>query len=134
MVRDAQDAIGDEFEPAPRVLRRPADAAPPLGHVATSAPLVSLRGVRSDQENRARRSLRGWAARISGRSDRRLLLALVDATEVMVTQLDLLTDRLMSQEAMTADITDAFGQELALLRAELTHVRRSVAAPREAGS
>jgi hypothetical protein len=134
MVRDAQDAVGDEFQPAPRMLRQPADAAPPLGHVATSAPLVSLRRVRSDQLNGARRSLRGWAGRISGRSDRRLLLALVESTEAITTQLDLLTDRLMSQEAMTADITDAFGQELARLRAELTHVRRSVAAPREPGS
>jgi hypothetical protein len=134
MVRDAQDAVGDEFEPAPRMLRQPADAAPALGHVATSAPLVSLRRARSDQESSARRSLRGWAARISGRSDRRLLLALVESTEAMATQLDLLTDRLMSQEAMTADVTDAFGQELARLRAEVAHVRRSVAAPGESGS
>jgi hypothetical protein len=52
----------------------------------------------------------------------------------MATQLDLLTDRLTSLEAMTADITDAFGQELARLRAEVTHVQRSVAAPRELGS
>jgi hypothetical protein len=134
MVRDAQDAVGDEFEPAPRMLRQPPDAAPPLEHVATSAPLVWLRRVRSDQENRARRSLRGWVARISGRSDRRLLLALVESTEAMATQLDLLTDRLMSQEAITADIADAFGQDLARLRAEVTHVQRNVAAPRELGS
>jgi hypothetical protein len=134
MVRDAQDAVADEFEPAPRMLRQPADAAAPLGHVATNASLVSLRRVRSDHQSGARRSLRGWAARISGRSDRRLLLALVESTEAMTTQLDLVTDRLMSQEAMTADITDAFGQELARLRAEVTHVRGSVAAPREPGS
>jgi hypothetical protein len=134
MVRDAQNAVGDEFEPAPRMLRQPAEAAPPLGHVTTSAPLVSLRRVRSDQESGARRSLRGWVARISGRSDRRLLLALAQSTEAMATQLDLLTDRLMSQEAITADITDAFGRELARLRAELTHVRRGVATPREPGS
>jgi hypothetical protein len=133
MVRDAHDAVGDEFEPAPRMLRQPADAAPPLGHVGTSAPLLSLRRVRSDGENGARRSLRGWAARISGRSDRRLLMALVDTTEAIATQLDLLVDRLASQEAMTADIADTFGQELARLRAEVTHVRRSVA-PGESGS
>jgi hypothetical protein len=134
MVRDAQDAIGDEFEPAPRMLRQPADAAPPLVHVTTSAPLVSLRRVRSDHEHGSRGSLRGWAARISGRSNRRLLLALVESTEALATQLDLLTDRVMSQEAMTADITDAYGQDLARLRAELTHVRRSVEAPRDQGS
>jgi hypothetical protein len=134
MVRDAHDAIGDELEPAPRMLRQPAEAAPPLEHVGTSTPLLSFRRLRSDRENRARRSLRGWVARISGRSDRRLLLALVDATEAIATQLDLLVDRLASQEAMTADITDAFGQELARLRAEVTHVRRSAAAPRESGS
>lgn len=134
MVRDAHDAVGEELEPAPRVLRQPADAPPPLGHVATSGSLVSLRHISSAGRSSGRRSLRSWAARVSGRSDRRLLLALVDATEVLATQCDLLVDRLASLEAANADVTDAFGRELALLRAEVTHVRRSLAAPGDKGS
>jgi len=134
MVRDAQDAIAEMPEVAPRMLRQPADAPPAVGHVGTSAPVVSLRRILSDRPAGSGRSFRGWAARVSGRSDRRLLLALAGATDAMATHCDLLADRLAAQEAVTADVADVYGKEIALLRAELVHLRRSEAALREAGA
>jgi hypothetical protein len=131
MVRDAHDAIAGESEPAPRTLRRPAEAPPALGHIGASTSMVTLRRIRSERRNGVASSLRGWAGRISGRSNRRLLLALGDATETMAAQCDLLVDRLTSQEAVTADVSDAFGQELTLLRAEVAHVRRMLATLRD---
>ena len=58
MVRDPHDAVADESEPAPRMLRQPADAPPPLGHVGGSDAVASFRRVCSDQADRNRRSLR----------------------------------------------------------------------------
>jgi hypothetical protein len=129
MVRDAHDAIADESELAPRMLLRPAEAPPALEHTGASASMVTLRRIRSERQHGVPGSLRAWAARISGRSDRRLLVALADATETLATQCDLLVDRVTSQEAVTADVTDAFGRELTLLRAEVAHVRRMLAQP-----
>jgi len=133
MVRDPDDAVADESRIAPRMLRRPADAGPAVAQVGASTFVVSLRRILSDRQDRSRRSWRGWAARISGRSDRRLLLALAEAMDTMVTQSDLLSDRLASQEAVTADIVDGFGQEIAQLRAEVMHLRHGLAASKDKG-
>ena len=95
--------------------------------------MVTLRRVRSDSGGTTR-SLRAWAGRVSGRADRRLLLALADATEAMVAQCDLLCDRLAAQEAVTADVVGAFGQEIALLRAEVEHLQHQVASRQGPGS
>ncbi len=110
------------------MLRQPADAPPPLEHVGDSDLVASLRRVRSERDAGTTRPLRAWAGRVSGRSDRRLLLALAEATEAMVAHCDLLGDRLAAQEAVTADVAGAFGQEIALLRAEVLHLQRLVAA------
>ena len=123
MVRDPHDAVA-EPQIAPRILRQPADAPPAVGHVGASAPVASLRRMLSGEQV----GFRGWAARMSGRSDRRLLLALAGAADAMATHCDLLADRLASQEAITADMADVFGQEITQLRAEVVHLRRSVAA------
>jgi hypothetical protein len=128
MVRDAHDGVAGEPEFAPPVLRQPADPPPPAAPVGTGAPVASFRTVWSDRQTRAR-SLRSWAARRSGRSDRRLLLALAAATEALATQCDLLLDRITAQEAVTADVAGAFGQEIAQLRAEVVHLRRTLTSP-----
>jgi hypothetical protein len=52
----------------------------------------------------------------------------------LATHCDLLADRLASQEVVTADLADVFGQEIAQLRAEVLHLQRSVAALRDTGS
>jgi hypothetical protein len=116
------------------MLRQPADAPPPLGHVGDSAPVLSLRRVWSGRKARAGGSLRAWAGRVSGRADRRLLFALADATEALAAQCDLLSDRLAAQEAVTADVTSAFGQDIAQLRAEVLHLQRLVASLQDPGS
>jgi hypothetical protein len=132
MVLDPHHAIAGEQGDAPRALRQPADAPPPLGHVGGVEPVQSLSRVWAGRRDGAGRpaSLRGtvraWLGRISGRSDRRLLFALADATEAIAAHCDLLGDRLAVQEAVTADVAGAFGEEITSLRAEVLHLQRLV--------
>jgi hypothetical protein len=128
MVRDPHDALTDAGDGAPPMLRRPADAPPPLGPVSDTDPVVALRRVWSDGNASTKRSLRSWAGRISGRADRRLLVALVGATEAVVTHCDLLADRLTAQEAVTQDVAESFGQEIVQLRAEVLRLQTQVTA------
>lgn len=134
MVRDPHDAIGDGTEHAPGMLRQPADAPPPVGHVGANDAVTSLRRVRSERNAGATRSLRAWAGRVSGRADRRLLVALADATDAVAAHCDLLVDRLNEQEAVTADVGSTFGQEIAQLRAEVAHLQRSLTSLRDPAS
>jgi hypothetical protein len=134
MVRDPHDPVAGGSERAPRMLHQPADAPPPLGRVGDSAPVLSFRRVWSGRKAGTGGSLRAWAGRVSGRADRRLLLALADATEALAAQCDLLIDRFTAQEAVTADVAGAFGQDIAQLRAEVLHLQRQVASLRDPGS
>jgi phage shock protein A len=54
------------------------------------------------------------------------------ATDAVAAHSDALADRLASQESITADVTAAFGEELAQLRAEVQHLRRLVGSPDDA--
>ncbi len=105
----------------------------PSGASATAIRWISLRRVLSDRTNGTGLSFRSWAGRVSGRADRRLLLALAGATDAVAVHCDLLVDRLTAHEAVTADVAGAFGQELALLRAEVAHLQRSVTALQDPG-
>ena len=91
MVRDAHDAVADDGQrcaahaaPARRRTARRSDAP------AEPAGVVAFRRVWSDWNAAHQRSFRAWAGRVSGRSDRRLLLALAGATEAIATHCDLL--------------------------------------------
>jgi hypothetical protein len=95
---------------------------------------VAFRRVWSDRNVATQRSLRSWAGRISGRADRRLLVALVGATEAIITHCDLLADRLAAQEAVTEDVAGSFGQEIVQLRAEVLHLQAQVTSLRGAQS
>jgi hypothetical protein len=128
MGREPEDAVAGERGPAPPMLRQPADAPPALSQLGSSDQVVLLRRVLADRNARTRWSFRAWAGRVSGRTDRRLLLALAGATDAVVTHCDLLTNRLSTQETVTADVAGAFGQEIALLRAEVLHLQRSLTA------
>jgi hypothetical protein len=86
--------------------------------------VVSFRRVRADRQASTGRSLRSWAGRVSGRADRRLLNALVDATDAVAAHCDLLTDRINARDAISADVTDSLGEEVARLRAEVVHLQR----------
>jgi ABC-type transporter Mla subunit MlaD len=116
------------------MLRRPVEAPEPLGHLGSGSAAVSFRRLVSDRTAGTRRSLRAWAGRLSGRADRRLLRAQADVTEAVVARCDLLADRLSALEAATADVAGAFGEELARLRAEVAHLRRTLDAPRDPAS
>ena len=70
--------------------------------------------------------IRAWAGQVTGRSDRHLLHNVAHATDAIATHCDLLTDRLAAQEAITADVTHSFGEEIARLRAEVLHLQRVV--------
>ena len=83
MVRDAHNAVGDESAQPPGMLGQPADAPAPMGRVGDTESLLTVRRVRANWEAPPRRSLRSWAGRVSGRSDRRLLRALADATAAL---------------------------------------------------
>jgi hypothetical protein len=131
MVRDAHNALTDET--APRMLRQPADAPPPLGPVSATDGVATFRRVLADR-NATPASLRGWAGRVSGRSDRHLVMALAGATEAIATHCDQLVARLAVQEAVTADVASSFGQEIAQLRAEVVRLQRSVDALRRSES
>jgi hypothetical protein len=112
------------------MLPQPADAPPPLGRPSDTEGVRSLHRVWSDWNAASTRSLRAWAGRVSGRSDRRLLVALAAATEAVVTHCDHLADRLTTQETVTANLADSFGREIVLLRAEVVQLQRSIDALR----
>ena len=131
MVRDPHDAVTEAADGPPRMLRRSADAPPPLGPVSATDRVETLHRVWSDRNATTKRSLRSWAGRISGRVDRRVLVALVGATEAIATHCDLLADRLAAQEAVTQDVAEAFGQELVQLRAEVVRLQTHVTSLRE---
>jgi (p)ppGpp synthase/HD superfamily hydrolase len=52
---------------------------------------------------------------------------LAEATDAVTAQCDVLTDRLAAREAVSADVAESFGQEVARLRAEVAHLQRLVA-------
>jgi hypothetical protein len=128
MVRDRHDAVAEGSERAPRTLRQPADAPPPLEHVSDTDAVTSFRRVWAGRRATTRWSLRTWAGRVSGRSDRRLLHALAEATDAIATQCDLLADRIAARDTVSADIADSFGEEVTRLRSEVLHLQRLSAA------
>jgi hypothetical protein len=131
MVRDRHDAVAKGSERAPRTLRQPAEASPPLEHLSVTDAVVSLRRVRESRRATNRWSLRAWVGRVSGRSDRRLLHALSEATDAIATQCDLLADRIAARDTVSADVTDSFGEEVTRLRSEVLHLQRLSAAESE---
>ena len=131
MVRDPHDELTDAANGAPRMLRRPADAPPQLGPVSGTDQVVAFRRIWSDPNTSTKRSLRSWAGRISGRADRRLLVALVGATEAIATHSDLLADRVAAQEAVTEDVVASLGQEIVQLRAEVLRLQSQVTSLQE---
>jgi hypothetical protein len=132
MVRDPDDAVTAGSEPAPPMLGRPADAPPPLDRLGESEAVGTFRRTWSLQKTGGT-SLRAWAGRVSGRSDRHLLRTVADATETTAAHVDRMVDRLNAQEAVTSDVAGALGQEIALLRAEVMELRRSLGTLREPG-
>lgn len=123
-------------EPPPVLLSRPADPPPALGHVAGTEPVIALRSeiVSRHERDEARGPgsqrvrLRAWMGRVSGRADRRLLLRVVATTDALVERCDTLGDRLGSLESIVSEVVEAYGTELAGLRAEVAHLRALVAA------
>ncbi len=130
MVRNPHEPIASELGDAPLMLQQPSEAPPLLGQVQD---VESVRSFRQEWVNQRTastlspgRRLRAWAGRISGRTDRRLLFAIAQATDAVAAQCDLIVDRLASHEAITGDVTRTYGEEIAQLRSEVLHLQRVV--------
>jgi hypothetical protein len=124
-------------ERAPAMLRRPADAPPPLpplhGHEAIRG--LHLEWARTDAPPTADtnpgalwRRARGKARRTIplGRGDRELIGGLIRAVEAIAVRCDELADRLARQESLMEDVSDSFGQDITLVRAELDRIRTTL--------
>ncbi|HEY1650284.1 MAG TPA: hypothetical protein VGG09_00230 [Acidimicrobiales bacterium] len=129
MALDPQHVVTPESgsDAAPGLFRRPSDAPPRLERVADIESVQGLRhelsirqGGATTSARRRARSLAGW---ITGRSRRRLVLSLGTATVALAEHCDLLAERLMAQEEITADVAATLGEELARLRAEVLHLQ-----------
>jgi hypothetical protein len=124
-------------ETAPRMLRRPADAPPPLARPGEAHPVQAFRDEWRAQLQRAHARLslpsraRRWAGRVSGRSDRRLLFAMATATDAVAAHCDQLVDRLSDQEAVAQDVAASYGEDLTRLRAEVERLRELVVSLRD---
>jgi len=138
MVRDAQRQVAEPpdsstlFEREPRMFHRPVEPPPELGHATELEALHSLRVEVAAQLDRARSKsfrvrARTWAGRISGRADRRMAFALARADDALAAHCDAIVDRLNTQQYLYGEVTSVLGEELALLRAEVIHLRRQVA-------
>jgi hypothetical protein len=114
------------------MLSRPVDPPPALEHLSDSEPSRLLREANQQRfshqpgQPKATR-LRALASRVTGRSDRRLLRALIDVTESLTTRCDVLADRMSAVEAVSAEVAEVYGVEITLLRAEVERLRASAA-------
>jgi hypothetical protein len=128
MVLDGLGPMKEEV--APRMLRQPADPPPPLPRLGEERPVQAFRDEWRAQLAQARLPLPGrarrWLGRVSGRSDRRLLLAIATATDALAAHCDQLADRQSNQEAIAHDVAASYGEDLTRLRAEVEHLRALV--------
>jgi hypothetical protein len=131
VVLDRHAGLAGNPDEAPQALAQPADAPPPLPALADGEAIGRLRAARASLAARDDAAglavrVRAWAGRVTGRTDRYVLEAVVRATDEVVGRCDALAARLASQEKVTADVTHTFGEELARLRAEVLHLQRLV--------
>ena len=123
----------DDLAPTPRLLRRPADAPPPLSPVHDTDTIGTLHlgwaqsfgGDGSGVLGRVRRLV--W----SKKTDRELLGSLIRAVDALAVRCDELADRLAVMATVTDDVTAAFGEDLTHLRAELIAARQQAQQPHQ---
>lgn len=113
------------------MLQRPADAPPPLPLLAESDAVQQLRAALASLAARDAIGalpvrIRALVGRVTGRRDRYVLQGVVRATGAIADRCDELATRLNAQEALTADVTRLYGEELARLRAEVLHLQRTI--------
>jgi hypothetical protein len=116
---------------APHMLAQPTDAAAPLPLLADGDAirqlLAALSSLAARDESRSLPvRVRSWVSRVTGRRNRYVLEAVVRATGEIADRCDEVTTRLMAQEGLTSDVARTFGEELALLRAEVIHLRSMI--------
>lgn len=136
MVFDRHSELIGQEDQAPQLLQHATDAPPPLGHASE---VESVRSFRSAWATRSERDLspsllvriRAWVGRVTGRSDRYIAQRAAAATDDVVSHCDALTDRVVALESLMSEVSGAFGQELAQLRAEVQHLRRMVQSQRD---
>jgi hypothetical protein len=104
------------------MLRQPTEAPARLPRAAELPAVHALREVLASRERpkdgSARQRLRALAGAVSGRADRRLLGALMAATDALIQHCDRMMDRVESDETRVADMASAYGEDLARLWAQ----------------
>jgi hypothetical protein len=142
MVFHYEGRLSTNATPAPpSIFETPADGIPTLGSLNQDPALHSFRDVMAYERSMAVfrghgtvwRSVRAWARRVSGRPTRRRLYSLAEATDAMARYCDELALRVKAETAVSADVSATLGQELALLRAEVHHLRSLVAVSDRSG-
>lgn len=131
MVLDHRGVVAGDPDKAPQMLRRPADATPPLPLLAEGDGVRQLRAALTSLAARDATGtlpvrVRAWMGRVTGRRNRYVLEAMARATGEMADRCDELTTRLTDQTALTADVARTFGEELARLRSEVLHLQRII--------
>lgn len=137
MVFHHEGRVSTNATPAPpEHLRGARRGVPTFGSLNQDPALHSFREVVAYERSMAAvrghgtawRSVRARARRVSGRPTRRGLYSLAEATDAMARYCDELAFRVNAETAVSADVSATLGQELALLRAEVHHLRALVAA------
>ena len=113
------------------MLRRPADASPPLPLLSDGDGVRQLRAALAslaarDASGTVPERVRAWAGRVTGRRNRYVLEAVARATVEIADRCDALSTRLNEQESLTAEVARSFGEELARLRAEVLHLQSTI--------
>ena len=120
---------------APKLLGRPAEAPLPLPHFGGSEPIRTLHEqwagrAPGPRPASVRQAARAWVSGSPilgrGRANRRLLGSLIRTTDALAAHCDQIADRLAAQEALVQEVTEAFGEDVTRLRAEVLRLQRLI--------
>lgn len=118
-------------EQAPKMFSRPTESPEPMPPVRSSVELSTLHTKWAEQHaasasttwSRGRRKMRTAASRLLGRGHDELIGDMIRAFDTLALRCDELSERLARQEALTADIAGALGQDVARLQAAVQQLR-----------
>lgn len=117
------------------MLQHPVDAPPALPPLSQTEALFELRAGVSSRNQRELSGwlarLRSWGGRVSGRSDRYHQRLVESAVDAVASRCDDLAERVSALSVVVEDVSTSYGVELARLRSEVLHLRRTAASHRD---
>jgi hypothetical protein len=132
--RMASHVVSATMTEPPGMFSRPTESSGPLPSVRSSESIVSLhrRWSKSDGPDeslsrmraRVRNAARVVMVRILGQKDHDLLGELIRAADQLAERCDELSDRVATQQVLTAELADTLGQEVTRLRAAVAHLEK----------